>query len=90
VIEAMSFALPVIGFGVGGIVEAVENGVTGVLNEPGNTEQMGEAILRLIKERSLRASMGNAGRERVRRLFSARDRAKDVEENILEVAEKYT
>ncbi|HEX9831386.1 MAG TPA: glycosyltransferase family 4 protein, partial [Thermodesulfobacteriota bacterium] len=69
VIEAMSFALPVVGFKVGGIVEAVENGVTGFLNGPGNTERMGEAILKLIQNRSLRLSMGAAGRERVKRLF---------------------
>jgi glycosyltransferase involved in cell wall biosynthesis len=90
VIEAMSFALPVVGFKVGGIVEAVENGVTGFLNEPGNTEQLGEGILKLIQDWSLRVSMGVGGRERVRRLFSAKERTKDIEENILEVARKYT
>jgi glycosyltransferase involved in cell wall biosynthesis len=89
VIEAMSFSLPVVGFRVGGIVEAVEHGVTGLLNEPGNTEEMGESILRLIRDRSLRVSMGIAGRELVRRLFSAKDRAKEVEENILEVAQRF-
>jgi len=89
VIEAMSFALPVVGFKVGGIVEAVENGVTGFLNEPGNTEQLGEGILKLIQDKSLRVSMGVGGRERVRRLFSAKERTKDIEENILEVARKY-
>ncbi len=89
VIEAMSFSLPVVGFKVGGIVEAVEDGVTGFLNEAGDTEQMGGAILRLIQDRSLSASMGAAGRERVRRLFSAVDRTKEIEENILWVAEKY-
>lgn len=90
VIEAMSFALPVVGFRVGGIVEAVEDGVTGFLCEPGSTEEMGEAILRLIKEGSLRASMGIAGRERIKRLFSARERTKDIEKNILEVSRRYT
>jgi hypothetical protein len=34
--------------------------------------------------------MGVGGRERVRRLFSAKERTKDIEENILEVARKYT
>ncbi len=89
VIEAMCFGLPVVGFSVGGIVEAVENGVTGILNQPGNTEQMGESISRLISDQPLRLSMGAAGRERVMRLFSAKDRSGDVEKNILEVAEKY-
>jgi glycosyltransferase involved in cell wall biosynthesis len=90
VIEAMCFGLPVVGFSVGGIVEAVENGVTGILNQPGNVEQMGESISRLITDRPLRLSMGVAGRERVMRLFSAVDRSRDVEKNIMEVAEKFT
>ncbi len=89
VIEAMSYLLPVVGFKVGGIVEAVEDGVTGFLNEPGNIDEMKEAIIKLIRDSSLRLTMGVAGRERARKLFSAEDRSKDVEENILEVIEKF-
>jgi glycosyltransferase involved in cell wall biosynthesis len=90
VIEAMSFALPVVGLRIGGIGEAVENGVTGFLDEPGNTERMADEILKLIQDRSLRLSMGIAGRERVKRLFSAKEKTRDIEESILEVARKYT
>jgi Glycosyltransferase len=84
VIEAMSFALPVVGYKVGGIVEAVEGGVTGFLNESGSTNQMGDSILRLIRDKSLRSSMGFAGRERVKRLFCVKARTREVEEKILE------
>ncbi len=88
VIEAMSFALPVIGFRVGGIVESVEDGVTGILNESGSTEDMGNAILKLIQDVELRKSMGIAGRERVKSNFSADVIANKIEKQILEVAGK--
>ncbi len=88
VIEAMSFELPVIGFRVGGIVESVEDGVTGILSEPGDIENMAKAILRLIGDSDVRRSMGMMGRERVKEKFSAGAVAGDIERNILEVCRK--
>jgi glycosyltransferase involved in cell wall biosynthesis len=85
VIEAMAFALPVIGFRVGGIAEAVQDGVTGILSESGNSKQMGESMVRLILDRETKLSMGAAGRERVKRLFCAKTRARDIEKIILEL-----
>lgn len=85
VIEAMSFALPVVGFRVGGIVESVEDGVTGLLSEPGNPEQLGDSILRLIHDNSLRASRGIAGRERVKKYFSVESKTREIEKEILEI-----
>ena len=85
VIEAMSFALPVIAFKAGGIVEAVEDRVTGILNEPGDTRGMGEAILRLSSDRKLMKKMGKAGRERVKALFSAQKIAHQIQDEILGV-----
>jgi glycosyltransferase involved in cell wall biosynthesis len=86
VIEAMSFELPIIGFkAAGGIVESVDDGVTGILNDSGNTEDMGRAILKLIEDPTLRKSMGVAGRKRVKDNFQAIERTKDIQKNILEV-----
>ncbi|HEX3036628.1 MAG TPA: glycosyltransferase family 4 protein [Thermodesulfobacteriota bacterium] len=85
VIEAMSFAIPVVGYRIGGIQEAIEHGVTGFLNEPGSNEQMADSILSLVSDRLLRLSMGLAGRERVIKNFSAEAKTKEVEEKILEV-----
>ncbi len=87
VIEAMSFSLPIIGFYAGGIVESVEDTVTGVLNELGNVDQMGMAIVRLISKPKLRKSMGKAGRKRVESKFSAFDRTMDIQKNILGVTQ---
>jgi len=88
VIEASSFALPVVGFRIGGMVESVAHDETGMLCDPGNEKQMSESILRLIQSNSLRESMGVAGRVRANKLFSAKDISKRVEENILEVIQQ--
>jgi glycosyltransferase involved in cell wall biosynthesis len=85
VIEAMSFSLPVVGFRAGGIVESVDDGVTGILSEPGDTRAMADAILRLIADEDLREPMGRAGRERVKEKFSAQSVALKIEGVILEV-----
>ena len=86
VIEAMAFELPVIGFKeAGGIVESIDDGVTGFLCDPGNTEDMGRAILRLILDSNLMKSMGIAGRKRVVDNYRAIERTKDIQKNILEV-----
>lgn len=54
----------------GGTPEAVGNGKTGLLVEPGNASAMAEAILGLLSDDELRKSMGKAGRERAVELFS--------------------
>ncbi len=85
VIEAMAFELPVIGFKAGGIVESVEDGVTGILDDSGSPENMGKAILKLVQDPKLRRSMGVAGRKRVVSNYLAIERTKDIQKNILEV-----
>ena len=68
-LEAQSSATPVVAFNVGGVAEAVQNGETGLLVTPGS-EEMAEAILRLLSDASLRTKMGARGREFVQREFS--------------------
>ncbi len=86
VVEAMAFELPSIGFKeAGGIVESIDNGVTGFLCDPGDTEQLGGYIIELIKDPDLRKKMGIAARKRVGDNFLAVDRTADIQRNILEV-----
>jgi glycosyltransferase involved in cell wall biosynthesis len=65
VLEAMSYGLPIISTNVGGIPEIVEDGVNGLLIEPGNLKQIEEAIDKLIEGKELRKSMGEKGKEKV-------------------------
>ena len=70
VLEAMGSALPVVSTRVGGIPEAVEDGKTGILVEPGDVECLAAAMRALAEDPELRARMGAAGRTRVLERFS--------------------
>ena len=86
VIEAMAFELPSIGFKeAGGIVESIDDGVTGFLCDPGDIKQMGNYTLKLVQDPKLRKQMGIAGRKRVGDYYLAVDRTADIQRNILEV-----
>jgi glycosyltransferase involved in cell wall biosynthesis len=57
-IEAQACGIPVIASNTGGIPEAVLNGETGILTEPGNINQIAEAIETLLDDEELRIKMG--------------------------------
>ena len=70
VLEAMACGLPVIASRSGGVVEAVVDGETGLLFEPGSADSMAAAMSALIEDRGRAKAMGMAGRARVEREFS--------------------
>ncbi len=70
VIEAMSFGKPVIGSRIGGIPEAIEDGVTGFTFQPGDAGALANRIRMLLTDGELRRSMGRAGRKRCELLFT--------------------
>ncbi len=70
VVEAMASALPVIGCRIGGILENVVDGETGILVEPGDIEAQAQAFLTLARNPELRSSMGQAGWVRARDNYS--------------------
>ena len=61
-LEAMNYGKPVVGCRAGGIPEVVDDGVTGILVEPGAPQALAEAILRLVRSPALLNAMGEAGR----------------------------
>ena len=85
VIEAMAFSLPVVGFSVGGIAEAVEDGESGFLCNPGDFEKIGESISILTRDGEARSKMGLNARRRVMEMCSAAERTADIQKIILEV-----
>jgi glycosyltransferase involved in cell wall biosynthesis len=68
--EAMAHGRPVVASAVGGLLDLVVDGETGVLVPPRDVAALREALSRLLADRQLRRRMGEAGRARVREHFS--------------------
>jgi len=68
--EAMAYGRPVVASAVGGLTEAVEDGVTGLLVPPRDAAALRAAIERLLADAELRRRLGTAGREMAREEFS--------------------
>ena len=62
-LEAAAHGLPVVAHDVGGVSEAVADGVTGLLVPPDRPVQLAAAFERLIHDGQLRKKLGAAGRE---------------------------
>ena len=68
-LEAMAAGKPVVATCFGGSPEVVLDGETGFIVDPLQVEALAGALLRLLKDDALRASMGERGRERIRAHF---------------------
>ncbi|MEH2416616.1 glycosyltransferase family 4 protein [Nostoc sp.] len=64
-LEAMAWELPVIVTPVGGIPEIVTQSENGLIVNPGNTQQLSDAIKSLIENETLRLSLGEKARTSV-------------------------
>ena len=69
VVEAMAAARPVIASRVGGVPDAVEDGVSGLLVPPGDDDALADALQLLVSQPDERRRMGDAGRSRAERLY---------------------
>lgn len=70
VLEAMAAGLPVVSTRVGGIPEAIRDGVNGFLLEPGDIDMLVDRLRTLLNDVGLRRRMGEAAREHVQYNFS--------------------
>ncbi len=68
-LEANAAGRPVVAARATGAVDAVLDGVTGILVPVGDVEALASALGRLIRDRALASELGSAGRERVLRSF---------------------
>ena len=71
IIEAAAAGIPAIGSRIYGVTDAIDDGVTGLLFDPGNIGQLADAMLRLVSNESLRREMGERARVRALRDFPA-------------------
>jgi len=68
--EAMAWGKPVIGCRTGGVPEVVEHEVCGLLIQPGDADELAEAVLRLADSPDTRRELGQHARERAGTKFS--------------------
>jgi glycosyltransferase involved in cell wall biosynthesis len=69
--QAMAASKPVVATRVGGISEMIEDGVTGLLCDPGNSEQLAASLLTLLQNPALRREMGQRARQRAEKRYRA-------------------
>jgi len=71
-LEAMACGVPVVASRVGGLPEVVEDGVSGYLRAPDDTEGMAQAAQAVLSDQMLHDELAKAGLDRVRRHFCAK------------------
>src|SRR5262249_40915349 len=70
ILEAMAAGLPIIATPVGGIVEIIEDGQSGLFVKERSCEGIATAVLRLANSREERRNLGLRARDRASRCFS--------------------
>ncbi|MGD2279429.1 MAG: glycosyltransferase [Candidatus Omnitrophota bacterium] len=77
-LEASACGKPVIAGKSGGVSEAVVDGVTGILVDPENAEQIKDTILKVLKDENYARRLGDNGLRRVQGEFSWESRAEEL------------
>ena len=71
VVEAMAAARPVVATDVGGMRDALLDGITGRLVPAGDAAALADALARVLEDPAGAEAMGRAGRARAEALFAA-------------------
>jgi N-acetyl-alpha-D-glucosaminyl L-malate synthase BshA len=72
-LEALASGAPVVGSKAGGLVEVVQEGITGALREVGDVDGMAEAAIDILKDRDRWQTMSTAAAADARARFSRDD-----------------
>jgi glycosyltransferase involved in cell wall biosynthesis len=70
ILEAMSAGLPIVASAVGGVVELLQDGRTGVLVAPGDPHALAHGVCRLMGDRAMGARVGRAACQEVQGRYS--------------------
>ena len=85
-IEAMRSGVAVVGSDAGGVPEIIEDGVSGLLFEPGNAADLAAKLKRYCTDIALRDTVAAAGKARADELFSLERHYQDLEQILLTTA----
>jgi len=72
VIEAGAMGVPTIGSRIYGLTDAIIDGVTGVLVEPKNVEQLTELLVSILEDKLLRKTLGENAKNRALKEFDSK------------------
>lgn len=85
IIEAQTMGLPVVASNVGGIYTLVKEGLNGFLVAPRDPQGLAEAVLKLLRDKTLAQKMGQRGREQAKEKFSLTRMVAEIEQAYSEV-----
>jgi D-inositol-3-phosphate glycosyltransferase len=71
-LEAMACGVPVVASAVGGLIDTVVDGATGVHVPPRDPDRLADVLASLLADREARVEYGRAGVERARRMYDWR------------------
>lgn len=86
IMEAMALEKPIVATAVGGIPEAIHDGVSGLLVPPGNAEALSDAIVSYLDDPELAAATGRMAKRAYEKRFTLDqfvDGVESVYENVL-------
>ncbi len=87
-LEAGAYSVPVIGGRSGGIPDAIEDGVSGLLVEPFDVEEISSAIIRLFEDEDYSREVGSRGRKRVESKFNWHVLVNEARNRLLSAVER--
>ena len=68
--EAMAYGKAIVTTGVGGLADAIDDGVTGLVVPPGDVAALRAALERLLADAGLRDRLGRAAREKAQATYA--------------------
>ncbi|MCD8004811.1 MAG: glycosyltransferase family 4 protein [Oscillospiraceae bacterium] len=80
ILETMAHGIPCVSTAVASIPEVVRDGETGFLLQPGQTEELGERLLRLLGDDELRAQFSQRAWQLIREQFSLQSHMERLKE----------